>query len=305
MNIASKFKSVIKNPLSLITYIESKYKIKFIPDKRYVQIQYYKEIGQKLDLDNPTTFNEKIQWLKLYDRDSKYTRLVDKYAVREYIAEKLGEEYLIPLIGVYNNFDDINFEELPNQFVLKCNHDSGGIAICKDKSIFNKEEARKILNKSLKRNYYYTCREWPYKNIKPKIICEKYMVDESGIELKDYKFMCFNGIPKCLFVVSNRHLNSGMNIDFYDMNWNIMPFKRRYPNSGNIIPKPKSFEKMVEFAKLLSENIPFVRVDFYDINGQLYFGEITFYPGSGYEEFTPEFYDELLGSWIKLPPKKG
>ncbi len=157
------------------------------------------------------------------------------------------------------------------------------------------------MNKCLRKNYYYHSREWPYKNIEPRIICEEYMVDESGTELKDYKIMCFNGKAKCLFICLNRDSKKGLNVDFYDMEWNPMPFERHYPSSGTIIPKPKSFDKMVELAEKLSEDIPFVRVDFYDINGKLYFGELTFYPGAGFEEFTPESYDYKLGSWIELP----
>lgn len=242
-----------------------------------------------------------MQWLKLYDRKPEYTKLVDKYEVRKYIAKTIGEQYLIPLLGVYDSFDDIDFDKLPNQFVLKPNHTSGDIYICKDKSTIDFNELRKKVNKWLKREYYWLHREWPYKNVKPRIICEKYMVDESGKELKDYKFMCFNGEVKCLFVCLNRYSPSGLNVDFYDMDWKPMPFERHYRSSGTIIPKPKNFHKMVRFAEKLSKDIPFVRVDFYEANDQLYFGELTFYPGSGFEEFTPESYDYLLGSWIELP----
>lgn len=274
---------------------------KILPDKLFLKVLYKNRLGKKLILDNPTTFNEKIQWLKLYDRNPAYTQMVDKYAVRECISNIIGEEYLIPLIGVYDSFDEIDFNQLPQQFVLKCTHDSGGLVICKDKELLDIEAAKKKINKCLKRNYYYHGREWPYKNIKPRIICEKYMVDESGTELKDYKFMCFNGKAKCLFVCLNRNSLTGLNVDFYDMDWKPMPFERHYPSSGKPIPKPKTFDKMVEFAERLSNGIPFVRVDFYEANDQLYFGELTFHPGSGYEEFTPESYDSLLGSWLKCP----
>jgi hypothetical protein len=258
----------------------------------------------KLDLKNPNTFNEKLQWLKLNDRNPKYTSLVDKYKVREYIKTTIGEEYLIPLIGVWDNFDEINFESLPNQFVLKPNHTSGNVFICKDKSTINYNELRKEVNKWMKRKYYWLQREWPYKNIKPKIICEKYMVDESEVELKDYKLMCFNGKVKCSFVCSNRNSNNGLNVDFYDLNWEIMPFSRHYSNSGTIFSKPNNYEKMCEFSEKLSATFPFVRMDFYEINKKLYFGEFTFYPGSGFEEFTPSNYDVLLGSWLSLDDLK-
>ncbi|WP_209510531.1 ATP-grasp fold amidoligase family protein [Sedimentibacter acidaminivorans] len=274
-----------------------------LPDILYLELMFYHRIKSKLNLKNPRSFNEKLQWLKLYDRNPVYTNLVDKYEVRKYISKTIGEEYLIPLIGVWDKFDAIDFSKLPNHFVLKCTHDSGGIIICKDKSKLDIEAAKKKINKSLKRNYYYLGREWPYKNVKPRIICEKYMVDESGIELKDYKFMCFNGKVRCSFVCLNRNSQSGLNVDFYDMDWNPMSFERHYPSSGTTIPRPINFDKMIDFAEKLSKNIPFVRVDFYETNGHLYFGELTFHPGSGFEEFTPELYDYLLGSWIKLPSK--
>lgn len=274
-----------------------------LTDKIALKIQFWLKFKKILNLNNPQTFNEKLQWLKLHDRDPLYTNLVDKYEVRKYIEKTIGKEYLIPLIGMWERFEDIDFSKLPNQFVLKCNHDSGGIVICTDKNKLDIELTREKINKCLKKNFYYSCREWPYKNVTPKIICEKYMVDESGIELKDYKFMCFNGEVKCSFVCLNRNLESGLNVDFYDTEWKLMPFERHYKNSGITIPKPKNYDKMIEFAKKLSKEIPFVRVDFYETNEQLYFGELTFYPGSGLEEFNPEKYDYLLGGWIKLPNK--
>ncbi|MFE5426928.1 ATP-grasp fold amidoligase family protein [Peribacillus simplex] len=273
----------------------------FIPDTLYLRIQYKNFMGKKLNLKDPKSFNEKLQWLKINDRNPFYTNLVDKYEVRKYIEKTIGSEYLIPILGVYNRFDEIDFATLPDKFVLKCTHDSGGLVICKDKSTFDIESARRKINKCLRRNYYFNHREWPYKNIKPRILCEKFMVDESGTELKDYKFMCFNGDVKCSFVCLNRNSDKGLNVDFYDMEWNPIPVERHYPSSGTAIPKPKNFDKMVSYSRKLSKNIPFIRVDFYETNGQLYFGELTLYPGSGLEEFSPESYDELLGSWINLP----
>lgn len=296
-----KIIKAFKNPRLLILYFMGFEICRLIPDALFLKRKYQLIVGKKLDLKNPISYNEKLQWLKLYDRKPMYTKLVDKYEVRKYISESLGKEYLIPLLGVYDSFDEIDFDALPNHFVLKPNHTSGNVYICKDKSKIDYVKLKKEINKWLKRRYYWVHREWPYKNVKPKIICEKYMVDESGTELKDYKFMCFNGKAKCSFVCLNRNLQTGLNVDFYDMNWNPMPFERHYPNSGTIIAKPKNYDKMVEFAEKLSKDIPFVRVDFYEVNGQIYFGELTFYPGSGFEEFTPETYDELLGSWIKLP----
>lgn len=276
-----------------------------LPDIIYLKLLFRRRMGKKLNLKNPITFNEKLQWLKLYDRNPEYTKMVDKYKVREYIANTIGEQYLVPLLGVYNNFDEIDFSKLPNQFVLKCTHDSGGLVICKDKDNFDIKQAKKKINNSLEQNYYYRAREWPYKNVAPKVICEKYMEEKSGIDLKDFKFMCFNGVVKCIFVCSNRNSENGLNIDIYDENWDLMPFGRpQYPNSGIKIEKPMNFEKMIKISEKLSENIPFLRVDFYEINGNLFFGELTLYPGAGFEKFQPEEYDEILGSWIELPPIK-
>lgn len=273
-----------------------------ISDERYLKIQYKMRLKQKLDLKNPKTFNQKLQWLKINDRNPKYTKMVDKYEVRNYIKDKIGEEYLIPLIGVFDKFDDINFDKLPNQFVMKCTHDSGGVIICRDKEKLNKEEAKNKINKCLKRNYYYVGREWPYKNVKPRIVIEKYMSNESQSELNDYKLMCFNGKVRCSFVCSNR--NTNLNVDFYDIDWKKMPFERHYKNSQKIIEKPNKYEEMIKLAEKLSENITFVRVDFYEINNKIYFGKLTFYPGNGTEEFTPEKYDLILGDMIKLPIEK-
>lgn len=274
---------------------------KRLPDNIYLKLMYKVMTGQKLDLNNPKTFNEKLQWLKLYDRNPLYTTLVDKFAVREYIKDKIGEEYLIPLLGgPWKSVDEIPFDTLPNQFVLKTTHDSGGVVICKNKAEFNIQAAKEKLNKSLKHNFYYGGREWPYKNVPPQIIAEKYMVDESGEELKDYKLMCFNSKVKASFVCSDRFSKDGLKVTFYDSDWKRLPFERHYPASKVDIDKPKSYEEMVHLAEKLSENMKFVRMDFYEINGKVYFGEFTFYPGSGFEEFNPPEWDEELGKWIEL-----
>lgn len=295
-----KIAKVIKKPSLIFQYLAYRGKLKFIPDKLYLKLLFRIKMNRKLDLNNPKTYNEKLQWLKLYDRNPMYTNLVDKYEVRKFVAEKIGSQYLIPIYGVYNSFEEIDFDKLPNQFVLKCTHDSGGIIICKDKNNLNIEEAKKKLNRSLKSNYYWKFREWPYKHVKPRIICEKYMVDESGEELKDYKFFCFNGIPKVLYVASNRGVDT--RFDFFDLNFNKLPIiKNKYKNSQQRITKPENFEKMIKLSKVLSEGIPHVRVDFYNINGKIYFGELTFYHFSGLEMFFPEKYDEIFGKWLELP----
>ena len=276
--------------------------LKLLPDYIFLQIKYRYKFNKKLDLKKPQTINEKLQWLKLYDRNPEYTKMVDKYEAKKYVANIIGEEYIIPTLGVYDKFEDINFATLPNQFVIKCTHDSGGLIICKDKTKLNIKEARKKINKSLKRNYFYTGREWPYKNVKPRIIAEQYMVDESGTELKDYKFFCFNGEPKLLFVAKDRPYATKFN--YYDMDFKKLPFKQHYKNFNDYIEKPKGFEKMIELSRKLSKDIPHVRVDFYDINGKVYFGELTFYHFSGFEKFEPEEWDRILGDMLKLPKEK-
>lgn len=278
-----------------------------LPDKEYLEKIFKASMGYSLSLENPQTFNEKLQWLKFYDRKPAYTMMVDKYKVRAYIKETIGEEYLIPLLGVWDKAEDIDFDKLPNQFVLKCNHNSGlGMYICKDKSKLTENQIkaiRKNLTKGLQQDYYLTGREWPYKNVPRKIIAEKYMEDKETGELMDYKFMCFNGKVNCCFVCNNRFSVSGLNVTFYDTDWKVMPFERHYRRSNKPIDKPINYDKMVECAERLSKDIPFVRTDFYEINGKLYFGEITFYPGSGLEEFQPKEWDKKIGDWIKLPQK--
>lgn len=267
-------------------------------DEKYLKFMYKLKLNKKLDLDNPQTFNEKLNWLKIYDRNPSYTNMVDKYEAKKYVSNIIGNEYIIPTINVWDKFEDIDFDKLPNQFVLKCTHDSGGLVICKNKESFNIKEAKKKIEKCMKRNYFYMWREWPYKDVKPRIIAEKYMVDESGVELKDYKFFCFNGKPEILFVATDRPFSTKFN--FYDLDFKKLPFKQHYENFDKKIQKPKGFNKMIELSKKLSENIPYVRVDFYDINGKVYFGELTLYHFSGLEPFEPSEWDAKLGDFIDL-----
>lgn len=274
----------------------------YMDDATYLKRLFRCKLGYDLNLENPRTFNEKLQWLKLYDRKRIYTRMVDKYAVKKYVAETIGEEYIIPTLGVWRNFDDINFDALPDQFVLKCTHDSGGLVICKDKSKFDKKAARKKINRCMKKNYFWRGREWPYRRVRPRIIAEKFIQDSDGT-LNDYKLMSFNGRVKCSFVCSERFTEAGLHVTFFDRKWNVMPFERHYPKSQVPIEKPQTYEKMVVLAEKLSKDIPFVRVDFYDVDGKIYFGELTFFPGSGLEEFTPLEWDYRLGYAIQLPAK--
>ena len=275
---------------------------RFLPDKAWIQLKYKMFFGRFCGLNNPQTYNEKLQWLKLYNRKPEYTQMVDKYEVKKYISDLIGEEYIIPTLGIWDRFEDIDFDKLPNQFVLKCTHDSGGLVICQDKSKLDIVAARKKINKSLNRNYYYMHREWPYKDVKPRIIAEQYMVDESGYELKDYKFFCFDGEVKALFIATDRCVEGEeTKFDFFDADFNHLPFTNGHPNANREIKKPLSFDEMKALASKLSNGFPHLRVDFYDINGKIYFGELTFYHWSGLTPFVPEEWDYTFGSWIKLP----
>jgi hypothetical protein len=254
---------------------------------------------EKLNLERPITFNQKLQWLKLHNTDERYTRMVDKYEVRKIIEQEIGQEYLIPLIGVWDKFDDIDFKTLPNQFVLKPNHISGSVVICKGKETFNVRQARKTLNKALRRNYFYSGREKPYRNVRARIIAEKYMVDESGKELKDYKFFCFNGVPTLLFIATGRNIGN-TKFDFYDLNFNHLPIKNGHENSNIPLAKPNNFDQMVDLAARLSKGIPHLRVDLYNVGGKIYFGEFTFHHWGGITRFEPEEWDYKLGQLINL-----
>lgn len=276
--------------------------LNWMPDKPYLQIFYYAEFGKFIDFKNPKTFNEKLNWLKLYYRRPDLITLVDKYEVKKYIADKIGEQYVIPTLGVWDKFEDINFNELPNQFVLKCTHDSGGLVVCKDKSKLNLKEVKAKIEKSLTNNYYLWTREWSYKGVKPRIIAEKYMEDQETGELRDYKFFCFNGEPKLMFVASERGLKN-TKFDFYDMQFHHMNIVQHYPNSEYSIEKPEHFEKMVMLAEKLSAGFPHVRVDFYEANGQVYFGEMTFYHFGAIVPFETEEWDKKIGDWLVLPDK--
>lgn len=273
-------------------------------DKKYIEKLFKASMGYHLDLDNPKTINEKLQWLKLYNRKPEYTTMVDKYKVRDYIADKIGEEYLIPLIGVWDDSDDIDFDSLPNKFVLKCNHNSGlGMCICKDKSKLDINNAKKELQNGLEQNYYLTGREWPYKNVSRKIIAEKYMEQEDGKDLRDYKFYCFDGKAKVLGIYQDRNTDKETTGDFFDMDFNWLDFTFNIPNAKVKPSKPSHFEEMRKIAEILSEGIPHVRVDLYLSNDKIYFGELTFFDGSGFDKIEPIEWDIKLGSWIKLPEK--
>lgn len=279
--------------------------LRFLDDETYLKLLYRVKMKTPLHLSHPVTFNEKLQWLKLYDKNPDYIRMVDKYEAKKYVADIIGNEHIIPTLGVWDSFDAIDFNSLPDQFVLKCTHDSGGLVICRDKATLNIKKARKKINRSLSWNYFWKGREWQYKNVKPRIIAEQYMEDSRTHELPDYKFMCFNGKVRCVFTCTERFSTGGLKVTFFDLAWNKLSFTRHFPSSEKAIGIPKNMAEMIKMSEKLAGNIPFLRVDFYEIDGQYYFGELTLRPGSGIEEFNPEDWDVKLGEWLKLPDNCG
>lgn len=272
----------------------------YVPDVLYLQMLYYRVFGKKLNLDNPQTYNEKLQWLKLNYRPTILSSLVDKNEVKHYVAERIGKEYVIPTLGVWNNCDEIDYNSLPDQFVLKCTHDSGGIAIVKDKANMKKEDIKKKLSTAQKRNHYWSGREWPYKNVVPRIIAEPYLEDKTTHELTDYKFFCFNGTVKAVMVATERQAGH-TKFDFYDTDFQHLPFRWGHDHSSQELKKPQGFEAMLKVAASLSSGFPHVRVDLYNVEGKIYFGELTFFHWSGMCPFEPEEWDEKFGEWIELP----
>lgn len=272
----------------------------YISDEEYIKRRYKLIFGVEPNLENPQTFNEKLQWLKLHDRRPEYTTMVDKYAAKKWVADRIGDEYIIPALGVWEHFDEIDFDALPNQFVLKCTHDSGGLVVVKDKSKLDKKNAKQKIEKCLKHNFYWFGREWPYKNVPPRIIAEKYMTDESGVELKDYKIFNFDGEPKLIQVDYDRFVEHKRNL--YTTDWQYIEAAIQYPtNPIHQIERPKQLEKMLDISRTLSAGFSHVRIDFYSIDDRIYFGEITLYHGSGFEIFAPDSLGEELGKWLKLP----
>lgn len=293
-------KDIIKKPQLLFLTLGHREWFNWMSDERYLKIAFRARMGKWPNIEHPQTFSEKLQWMKLHDRNPLYTKLVDKYEVKPLVAEKIGKEYIIPTIGVWDSANEIDFDSLPNQFVLKCTHDSGGLVICKNKSKLNKDAARRKLTACLKHSFYWGMREWPYKDVKPRVIAEQYMEDETG-ELRDYKFFCFDGEVKALFIASDRTKDVETKFDFFDENYNHLPFTNGHPNADVPPLKPVCFEEMKRLASVLSKGIPQVRVDFYEIRGKVYFGEMTFFHWSGMTPFVPEEWDYKFGSWIRLP----
>lgn len=269
-------------------------------DKMFLRMYFWCNLGYKLNLKSPRTFNEKLNWLKIYNKHPEYSKLVDKKEAKEYVASIVGDKYIIPTLAVYDKVEDIDFEKLPKQFVLKCTHDSGGVVVCKDKSILDKGAAIRKLKKGLRSNFFTITREYPYNNVKPRIIAEQYMEDETG-ELRDYKFFCFNGEPKYMLLVSGRQAGK-KRFDYFDLNWNHLPVHDvGCPGAERLPAKPDNFEEMIFIAKKLSKGMTHVRVDLYNINCKIFFGELTFFDGSGLSVYDPREWDFKFGQFLKLP----
>lgn len=290
----------VKKILEKIMIFLDNRRIITLSDKKYLKILFNQRMDEKLNFNKIQSFNEKLQWLKLNDRKDIYTIMVDKYEVKKYVANIIGEEYIIPTLGIYNTFDEIDFKKLPDKFVMKCTHDSGSTIVCQDKNKLDIRKIKKKINKALKYNYYYAGREWPYKNVVPKILIEKYIIDDGLEELRDYKIFCFNGEAKLFKVDYDRFSEHRAN--YYDRNLQLLEFGEVIcpPDLNKVIDIPKDIYKMFELAEMLSKELKFVRIDFYYANNKIYFGEITFYPASGFGKFIPENWDEKLGKMIKL-----
>lgn len=275
----------------------------FPHDELYTKIYYRLDVNKKLNLSNPELFNEKLQWLKLYDHNIGYSDMADKYLVKSIVAARIGSEYVAPVLGVWNDPRKIDWDILPEKFVLKTNHDGGGngIVVCKDKSKLKISQAKKILMRSWRRSSYRIAREWPYKNIKKVVFAEKFLEDSRYHELRDYKFFCFDGTPKLLYVASERGRQAKANFDFFDMDFNHLEITNGHSLSKQPIEKPESFDEMKRLASELSAGFPFIRVDFYEVDGHPYFGEYTFYHLGGTGTFHPDEWNKILGDWITLP----
>lgn len=295
-----------KNTLYVVMtrFISKLQQKKIISKKTFIRLQYFVILKKILHLKNPVTLNEKVQWLKLYDRQKIYTTLADKYEVKNFVTKKIGQKFVVPTIGVYDSFDEINFNELPSRFVLKCTHDSGSIVICKDKKFFDIKDARSKLTKSLNLNHYNRYLEWAYKNIKPRIICEEFIESHDERGISEYKFMCYNGKALYFSLEEFRESHGGLRIDYFDINWNKFSLKKPYLNLGYEAKKPMNFNQMIEIAESLSKDIPYVRVDMNVVEEKIYFSEMTLYPGGGYSIFIPSEYDEYFGRPLVLPERK-
>ncbi len=271
-------------------------------DQQLVEKKFKKYTGREVVLDAPVKYNDKLQWLKLYWRDPKATLCADKYEVRKIVEDTIGAQYLNELIAVYDKVEDIDLDQLPDSFVLKGNHGSGFNIICKHKKDLDWPKAKKLMRHWLKRNYHWSKREWVYKDIKPRIVCEKYLEEMDVGELRDYKIFCFNGEPKVIEVDFDRFVAHKRNI--YDLDWHLLEGEIKYPRDPNyIIEKPDKLEEMLDLSRILAQGFPHVRVDFYIVEDRLYFGELTFFHESGTGAFRPEAFEIEMGNWIELPTR--
>lgn len=293
--------ALLHNPRHLVFAIFRRLPWLIPNDETYLKLYWKLSMDYPLNLENPQTFNEKLQWLKLHNRKEEYVTLVDKYAVKEYVAKLIGEEYVIPTIGKWDKPSDIEWDKLPNQFVLKTNHDGGGngIVVCKDKSKLNKRKALRELRHSFYRNTYLIGREWPYKKVKKCVFAEKYMEDSQLRELRDYKFYCFNGEPKVMLIALDR-ASGTTKMNYYDMDFNQLDLHQGHPHTASQIEKPKCFEEMKQIVTKLSQDMPTVRMDLYEVNGKVYFGEFTFFDSGGTGSFYPRKWDKIFGDWLML-----
>lgn len=289
------YKKIFKNREFRLKLINC---LRFIPNKPYLKMVFKIKTGKKLNLKKPTTFCDKMNWLKLNEIHPEYTQLVDKVGVRDYIKEQIGEEYLFPIYGTWEHFNDINFDELPEKFVLKCNHDSGSVKVITDKSAINKDELEKFFEARLKMNPYVLGREYPYKDVKPCIVAEKFMTPDGEDDINDYKFFCFNGKPIIMFIATDR--STDVKFDFFDMEFNHLDIVNIHDQSGLEIAKPKMFDEMKELAAKLSQGMKFVRIDLYEIAGKIYFGEFTFFHGGAFWPMYPEKWEKELGDLIEI-----
>lgn len=298
--LSRKIKTVYANPKSILIkfmYVFSP----IIDEKIYIKMLYRIRLGKQLNLKNPINYTEKLQWIKINDRKDIYTIMADKFEMKNYVSNLIGEEFVVDNYGVWDNFDDIDFSKLPDKFVLKTTHDQGGVIICKDKKSFNIKEAKKKINKHLKRKHYYFSREWPYKNIKPRILAEKLLVSEANNEINDYKIYTFNGYPKVMYITSGRGSKEGMSIDFFDIDGKRLDIIQEGFLSNKDIKVPDLYSKMLELSKIISKGTLHLRVDFYIVNDMLYIGELTFFDGGGLFVFKPIKWDKIFGDWIQLP----
>lgn len=301
-----RLKRIISNPGIIFLGLGGRGFFKWMNDRTYLRIAYRLNLHEKLNLDTPEGYNAKLQWMKLYDHRPEYVRMVDKYEAKRYVAHIIGDQYIIPTIGVWDRFDDIDFGKLPDQFVLKCTHDSGGLVICKDKRKFNKAEAREKIEGCLKKSYYWQGREWPYKKVKPRIIAEAYMEDSVTHDLRDYKFFAFDGVVRALFIATERQTEGeDTKFDFFDANFKHLNLTHGHANADNPPDKPLNFDEMVKLASALSKGYPQLRIDFYEVNGRVYFGELTLFHHGGLVPFKPKKWDKIFGDWIYLPIEQG